>query len=78
MEEIKIDSLKTFCDLFARTGIAGRMFKKEAKSIIGNDYEKYGKYDAVKQKYQRFKADKTGNRNHKANSTYEFIHILEK
>jgi adenine-specific DNA-methyltransferase len=28
--------------------------------------------------YQRFKADKTANRNHKANKTYEYLHILKK
>ena len=35
-------------------------------------------YDLVKQKYQRFKADKTENRNHCADHTYEYLHILEK
>jgi adenine-specific DNA-methyltransferase len=40
--------------------------------------KKYGRYDMVKQKYQRFKADKTENRNHKSNHTYEYLHILEK
>ncbi|NOR27463.1 MAG: DNA methyltransferase, partial [Lutibacter sp.] len=28
--------------------------------------------------YQRFKADKTENRNHKATETVEYLHILEK
>lgn len=32
---------KVFCDLFAGTGIVGRGFKLEAKSIIANDYEYY-------------------------------------
>lgn len=40
--------------------------------------KKYGRYDMVKQKYQRFKADKTENRNHKSDHTYEYLHILEK
>jgi adenine-specific DNA-methyltransferase len=40
--------------------------------------KKYGKYNLVKKDYQRFKADKTENRNHKANTTFEYLHILEK
>lgn len=52
----------------------GIMNLSDIKSIMG----KYGKYDMVKQKYQRFKSDKTENRNHKATSTFEFLHILEK
>lgn len=30
-----------FCDLFAGTGIVGRGFKSEVKSVISNDYEYY-------------------------------------
>ena len=45
---------------------------------IKNIMKKYGKYDLVKKEYQRFKADKTKNRNNKANSTIEYLHILEK
>ncbi len=37
---------------------------------------KYGKYELVKKEYQRFKAD--SNRNHKADKTYEYLHILRK
>ncbi|GHV33921.1 hypothetical protein FACS1894178_0430 [Bacteroidia bacterium] len=40
--------------------------------------QKYGKYDLAQTDYQRFKADKTENRNHKANSTMEYLHILGK
>lgn len=40
--------------------------------------EHYGRYNLVTTKYQRFKADKTENRNHKATSTTEQLHILEK
>ncbi len=52
----------------------GLMSKEDVKNIM----QKYGKYDLVIQKYQRFKADKTQNRNHKANNTFEYLHILEK
>jgi adenine-specific DNA-methyltransferase len=45
---------------------------------IGKIMNKYGHYDIVKKKYQRFKADKTENRNHKADYTYEYLHILNK
>lgn len=39
---------------------------------------RYGNYDLVHKKYQRFKADTSENRNHKADSTIEYLHILEK
>jgi adenine-specific DNA-methyltransferase len=38
---------------------------------------RYGHYDLATTDYQRFKADKDDNRNHKANKTEEFVHILE-
>lgn len=40
--------------------------------------QRYGKYDLAQKEYQRFKADKTENRNHTASSTTEYLHILEK
>jgi adenine-specific DNA-methyltransferase len=40
--------------------------------------QKYGRYDLATTDYQRFKADKDENRNHKADSTVEYLHILEK
>lgn len=40
--------------------------------------QRYGKYDLQSTKYSRFKADKEENRNHKAHTTTEYIHILEK
>lgn len=46
--------------------------------VVQNIMSKYGKYDLATQQYQRFKADKTQNRNHKASSTTEYLHILEK
>ena len=45
---------------------------------IQKTMSKYGRYDLVTIDYQRFKADKTENRNHKADSTKEYLHILEK
>jgi len=45
---------------------------------IENIMKQYGRYDLVSKEYQRFKADKTENRNHKANTTYEYLHILQK
>jgi len=50
------------------------MNENEIKSIMS----KYGKYDMITIDYQRFKADKEENRNHKSNSTIEYLHILEK
>ncbi|WP_291728051.1 DNA adenine methylase [Bernardetia sp.] len=39
---------------------------------------KYGSYSLEKTEYQRFKADKDQNREHKANATVEYLHILIK
>jgi adenine-specific DNA-methyltransferase len=52
----------------------GLMSKEDVKSIM----QKYGKYDLKIKEYQRFKADKTENRTHKADGTFEYLHILEK
>jgi len=52
----------------------GLMSVDDVKRVMS----KYGKYDLASTQYQRFKADKTKNRNHLANSTKEFLHILEK
>ena len=45
---------------------------------VKNTMQKYGKYDLAEIDYQRFKADKTENRNHKADKTKEYLHVLEK
>jgi adenine-specific DNA-methyltransferase len=52
----------------------GLMSVSDVKKIMS----KYGKYDIATINYQRFKADKDENRNHKANSTEEYLHILVK
>ncbi|MGB5942573.1 MAG: DNA adenine methylase [Leeuwenhoekiella sp.] len=52
----------------------GLMPKQQVSEIL----QKYGRYDLVTKDYQRFKADKTENRNHKATATQEYLHILEK
>ena len=52
----------------------GLMNSEEIKKIMS----KFGKYDLKTTDYQRFKADKEENRNHKANRTTEYLHILEK
>jgi len=46
-------------------------------ATIKNIMSKYGRYDLASTDYQRFKADRDDNRNHKANKTEEFLHILE-
>lgn len=40
--------------------------------------ERYGNYGLATTKYNRFKADKTENRNHKASSVVEYLHVLTK
>jgi len=52
----------------------GLMTENEIFSIMSV----YGKYSLKTTNYQRFKADKTENRNHKATETVEYLHILEK
>ena len=50
----------------------GLMSVEDVKSIMSN----YGYYDLAQTDYQRFKAD--NNRFNKADSTVEYLHILEK
>ncbi len=45
---------------------------------VQNIMQKYGEYSLQTKEYQRFKADKTENRNHKADKTFEYLHILRK
>lgn len=45
---------------------------------IENILSCYGKYHVIQKEYQRFRADKKENREHKADSTFEYLHILEK
>ncbi len=52
----------------------GLMTEDEVKNVMSA----YGNYSLKTTDYQRFKADKTENRNHKATSTVEYLHILEK
>ena len=49
-----------------------------SSEIIKKTMKRFGKYSFVIKNYQRFKADKTENRNHKAIHTEEYLHILEK
>lgn len=52
----------------------GLMTEDEVKTIMS----RYGNYTLKTKEYQRFKADKTENRNHKAITTFEYLHCLEK
>lgn len=52
----------------------GLMSMQDVKSIM----VRYGHYDMVSQEHHRFRADKEENRNHKADRTTEYMHILEK
>ncbi len=51
----------------------GLMTEEEVKTIMS----KRGKYGIFKKEYSRFKADKTENRNHTANSVVEYLHYVE-
>ena len=77
----KREVLKTFEDLIKNSNFKyiflsynneGLMSELEIKNI----FLKYGKYNLVSKEYQRFKADKS--RIHKADSTFEYLHILSK
>jgi adenine-specific DNA-methyltransferase len=50
----------------------GLMSADEVKTIMS----RYGSYDLATTAYQRFKADATQKRNHKADSVVEYLHIL--
>jgi adenine-specific DNA-methyltransferase len=52
----------------------GLMSQEQVEAIMSE----YGSYRLKTKKYQRFKADKTENRNHRASETVEFLHILKK
>ncbi len=77
----KIFVSKTFEDIIKKSNFQyiflsynneGLMRKEEIKNIM----QKYGKYNLLSTKYQRFRADK--NRIHKANETIEYLHVLIK
>jgi adenine-specific DNA-methyltransferase len=68
-----IESANFKC-IFLSYNNKGLMSKSDVEKIM----KKYGRYDLVTTEYQRFKADKTENRNHKAVGTSEYLHILEK
>ncbi|ATA67976.1 DNA adenine methylase [Capnocytophaga cynodegmi] len=46
--------------------------------VVREIMKKYGRYDLFSTDYQRFRADKEENRNHKSDKTTEYLHILEK
>ncbi|MBK7512902.1 MAG: DNA adenine methylase [Chloracidobacterium sp.] len=52
----------------------GLMSIEQVREIMS----KYGRYELIQTDYQRFKADKTASRNHKATATVEYLHVLEK
>lgn len=79
----KPEVLKTFEDLiknakfqhiFLSYNNEGLMAESDIKNILS----KFGKYDIFTTEYQRFRADKEDNRNHKASKTTEFLYYLEK
>ncbi len=63
-----------FSYIFLSYNNEGLMLPQEIKQLM----EQFGSYDLVTKKYQRFKADKTENRNHAASETIEYLHILNK
>lgn len=70
----KIIKHADFRYIFLSYNNEGLMSENQIRDILS----RYGKYDLVKTNYQRFKADKTEARSHRASATTEFLHILEK
>jgi adenine-specific DNA-methyltransferase len=74
---------KTFEDLISNADFKyiflsynneGLMSENDIKEIMS----KFGEYNLEIKEYQRFKADRNENRNHKADKTYEYLHVLIK
>jgi len=63
-----------FSYIFLSYNNEGLMSLKDIENVM----KLYGKYSLVQTDYQRFKADKDKNRNHKADKTTEYLHILVK
>jgi len=63
-----------FSYIFLSYNNEGLMSQNEVQKVM----ERFGKYSLKTKEYQRFKADKTENRNHRASKTFEYLHILEK
>jgi len=64
----------TFKYIFLSYNNEGLMSQQDVENVM----KQLGTYSLVTTKYQRFKADKTENRNHTATETVEFLHILER
>ena len=75
--------LQSFTDIIAKAKFKyvflsynneGLMKHEEITEVLST----YGKVELKTQGYQRFKADKTENRNHKASETQEYLFCLTK
>lgn len=71
-EELIVNAQFRF--IFLSYNNEGLMSEDNVKKVM----QRFGKYELAIKKYQRFKADKTENRNHRASETFEYLHILEK
>ncbi len=78
----KKDVLRSFENIIQKANVKyiflsynneGLMTEEEVKTIMS----KRGKYGIFKKECNRFKADKTENRNHKASSVMEYLHYVE-
>lgn len=63
-----------FKHIFLSYNNEGLMSKNDVKIIM----QKFGRYELFTTRYQRFKADRDENRNHKATQTTEYLHYLKK
>ena len=77
----RIEAKNTFKDLILKAKVKYIFLSYNNEGLMSlNDIKKImslrGKYGYFTKKYNRFKADKTENRNHKADKTIEYLHYV--
>lgn len=78
----RVKVLDTFDDLLknARFHYVFLSYNNEgllSPETIRQTMSKYGRYDRIEVRNQRFKADKDENRNHHAHNTTEYLHVMQ-
>ena len=79
----KATVLQSFTDIIAKADFKNVFLSYNNEGLMKHEeiievLSAYGKVELKTQNYQRFKADKTENRNHKASETQEYLFCLKK
>ncbi|MDC1394970.1 DNA adenine methylase, partial [Bacteroidia bacterium] len=79
----KVSVKQSFEELIAKAQFKYVFLSYNNEGLMSHDeileiLSRYGKVELRTQEYQRFKADKTENRNHTASETLEYLFCLEK